>query len=62
MVGRYKQIKKGGPHMDKENNEYKSLKSLREATEEKLVLSSTGYGFVNTTTNSSNENLDEKTE
>lgn len=47
--------------MEKENNEYKSLRSLREANEEKLELSSTGYGFVNTT-NTEEENLHEKTE
>lgn len=61
-VGRYKHIKKGGPHMEKENNEYKSLRSLREANEEKLELSSTGYGLVNTTNDTEDQYLEEKTE
>lgn len=48
--------------MEKENHEYKSLQSLREENEGKLELSSTGYGFVNTTNNTEDGNLDEKTE
>ncbi|WP_157077334.1 hypothetical protein [Robertmurraya korlensis] len=35
--------------MTKENNEYKSLLSIREENEQKLELSSTGYGLVSTT-------------
>lgn len=35
--------------MEKENNEYKSFVSIKEANEQKLELSSTGYGLVSTT-------------
>ncbi|MGG7621641.1 hypothetical protein [Bacillus coreaensis] len=34
--------------MTKENNEYKSLLSISEENEQKLEISSTGYGLVST--------------